>query len=162
VIKYSQKIRDLGFIIFELLSEALGLDRDYLKELNCCEGLFIQGHYYPPCPEPELTMGTAKHTDSSFITLLLQDQLGGLQVLHEDRWFNVPPIHEALVVNVGDLLQVNITPSVFWIVRFLAIFIQNYNCPQDGHIPFPYICYFNHIIILLIKHTLPFHIVSHE
>jgi isopenicillin N synthase-like dioxygenase len=106
VIEYSQKITDLGFTIFELLSEALGLDPSYLKELNCAEGLYIQGHYYPPCPEPELTMGATKHTDTDFMTLLLQDQLGGLQILHDDKWVNVPPVHGALVVNIGDLLQV--------------------------------------------------------
>ncbi|XP_045793014.1 1-aminocyclopropane-1-carboxylate oxidase homolog 1-like isoform X3 [Trifolium pratense] len=105
VIEYSQKISDLGFTIFELLSEALGLDPSYLKELNCAEGHFIMGHYYPPCPEPELTMGTAKHSDFNFMTLLLQDQLGGLQILHDDKWVNVPPVHGALVVNIGDLLQ---------------------------------------------------------
>ncbi|GAU18225.1 hypothetical protein TSUD_175660 [Trifolium subterraneum] len=104
-IEYSQKIMDLGFTIFELLSEALGLDPFYLKELNCAEGLYIQGHYYPPCPEPELTMNATKHTDSDFVTLLLQDQLGGLQILHEDKWVNVSPVHGALVVNIGDLLQ---------------------------------------------------------
>ncbi|PNX93895.1 1-aminocyclopropane-1-carboxylate oxidase 1-like protein, partial [Trifolium pratense] len=105
VIEYLQKITDLGFTIFELLSEALGLDPSYLKELNCAEGLYIQGHYYPPCPEPELTMGATKHTDTGFMTLVLQDQLGGLQILHEDKWVNVPPVHGALVVNMGDLLQ---------------------------------------------------------
>ncbi|CAK8536694.1 unnamed protein product [Lathyrus sativus] len=86
VIEYSQQIRDLGFKIFELLSEALGLHPSYLKELNCAEGLFIL------------------------------DQLGGLQVLHEDKWVNVPPIHGALVVNIGDLLQL-ITND-----RFVSVF----------------------------------------
>ncbi|KAK2414114.1 1-aminocyclopropane-1-carboxylate oxidase protein [Trifolium repens] len=105
VIEYSQKIRDLGFTIFELLSRALGLDSLYLKELNCAEGLYILGHYYPPCPEPELTMGITKHSDFSFMTLLQQDQLGGLQILHDDKWVNVPPVHGALVVIIGDLLQ---------------------------------------------------------
>ncbi|KEH23371.1 2OG-Fe(II) oxygenase family oxidoreductase [Medicago truncatula] len=108
VIEYSQKIKNLGFTIFELLSEALGLNPSYLKEFGCAEGLFTLGHFYPTCPEPELTMGSTAHTDSTFMTLLLQDQLGGLQVLHEDKWVNVPPVHGALVVNIGDLLQVNI------------------------------------------------------
>ncbi|CAJ1795752.1 unnamed protein product [Sphenostylis stenocarpa] len=105
VIEYSKKIRNLGFTIFELLSQALGLDPFYLKEMNCGEGVFIAGHCYPACPEPELTMGATKHTDSNFMTLLLQDQLGGLQVLHQNQWVNVPPLHGALIVNIGDILQ---------------------------------------------------------
>lgn len=84
MIQYSQKIKDMGMKIFELLSKALGPETSsYLKNLTCAEGPFIQGHYYLSCSEPELTMGTNKHTDSNVMTLLLQDQLGGLQVLHE-------------------------------------------------------------------------------
>jgi isopenicillin N synthase-like dioxygenase len=121
VIEYSQKIRDLGFTIFELLSRALGLDSSYLRELNCAEGLFIMGHYYPPCPEPELTMGTAKHSDFNFMTLLLQDQLGGLQILRYNKWVNVPPVHGALVVNIGDLLQVYIISIISYLLKHSSI-----------------------------------------
>ncbi|XP_027358908.1 1-aminocyclopropane-1-carboxylate oxidase homolog 1-like isoform X2 [Abrus precatorius] len=105
VAEYSKQVKALGITIFELLSEALGLNPSYLKEMDCAEALYIMGQYYPECPEPELTVGITKHTDCDFITILLQDQIGGLQVLHENHWVNVPPVQGALTVNIGDILQ---------------------------------------------------------
>ncbi|CAK7327232.1 unnamed protein product [Dovyalis caffra] len=97
-IDYSNKVMALGLIIFELLSEALGLKSNHLKEMGCAEGLYFIGHYYPACPQPDLTLGLSKHTDSGFITVVVQDQLGGLQVLHEDRWIDVTPLPGALIL----------------------------------------------------------------
>jgi len=93
-------------VVSELLSEALGLESGYLKSLNCSNDQYMAAHYYPSCPEPELAIGSTKHTDPSFLTMLLQDDIGGLQVVHENKWVNVDPIHGAIVVNIGDLLQV--------------------------------------------------------
>lgn len=103
--EYADHVHKLGVTLFELLSEALGLKSDHLTGLDCAEGPLIVSHYHPPCPEPELTMGTSKHSDPSFLTILLQDHIGGLQALCHNQWIDVPSVPEALVVNIGDLLQ---------------------------------------------------------
>lgn len=111
IIEYSSRVKELGIALLELLSEALGLYPDYLRNIGCGEGLFFVGHYYPPCPEPELTMGTSDHSDSGFLTILLQDHIGGLQVKLGNEWFDVNPVPGALVVNLGDMMQAR-----FWLL----------------------------------------------
>ncbi|KAF3456508.1 hypothetical protein FNV43_RR01160 [Rhamnella rubrinervis] len=71
----------VGDLLLELLSEALGLNPNHLKDIDCAEGVVVLGHYYPACPQPELCLGASKHSDNSFLTVLLQDHIGGLQVL---------------------------------------------------------------------------------
>ncbi|KAE8022541.1 hypothetical protein FH972_008332 [Carpinus fangiana] len=104
-IEYSKQVYKLGITLFELLSEALGLKPDHLRGLDCAKGHLLLSHYYPACPEPELTLGTTKHSDPDFLTILLQDHIGGLQVLYRNDYIDVPPVPGALVVNIGDLLQ---------------------------------------------------------
>ncbi|KAI3829079.1 hypothetical protein L1987_03193 [Smallanthus sonchifolius] len=104
-IEYSNQVLKLGGLLFGLISEALGLKPNHLGDLDCDKGLLFVGHSYPACPQPDLAMGLAKHTDDGFLTMVLQDEIGGLQILHHNQWVDVPPTPGALVVNIGDLLQ---------------------------------------------------------
>ncbi|CAN1796204.1 1-aminocyclopropane-1-carboxylate oxidase homolog 1 [Linum perenne] len=103
--EYTAEMIKLGELLFQLLSEALGLDKNHLKEIDCLEGLGLGCHYYPPCPQPELAIGAVQHRDICLLTIILQDQIGGLQVLRRGSWIDVPFVPGAMVVNIGDLLQ---------------------------------------------------------
>ncbi|CAI9118226.1 OLC1v1019761C1 [Oldenlandia corymbosa var. corymbosa] len=105
LIKYTEHVIKLGRFLFELLSEALGLNPNHLNDMGCSEGLAVLYHCYPACPEPERTLGATGHSDYDFLTVLLQDHIGGLQVLYDNHWVDVSPVPGALVVNIGDLLQ---------------------------------------------------------
>ena len=76
--------------------------------MTCLEGRTLVGHYYPYCPQPDLTVGIASHTDPGFLTILLQDHLGGLQIKSGDVWVDVKPVPGALLINIGDLVVVKI------------------------------------------------------
>ncbi|TVU42799.1 hypothetical protein EJB05_09222, partial [Eragrostis curvula] len=95
-----------------LLSEALGLPAERLEQALPVEGSVMVCHYYPACPEPLRVVGTRDHTDHTVFTVLAQDDhVGGLQVRLDQgggdgEWVDVAPVTGALLVNIGDVLQV--------------------------------------------------------
>ncbi|XP_028058668.1 protein DMR6-LIKE OXYGENASE 1-like isoform X2 [Camellia sinensis] len=78
---------------------------DILEELKDGSQLMVV-NCYPPCPEPHLTLGMPPHSDYGFLTLLLQDEVPGLQIQFQQKWLTIEPIPNSFVVNVGDHLEI--------------------------------------------------------
>jgi isopenicillin N synthase-like dioxygenase len=51
-------------------------------------------------------LGVHHHSDAGALTLLWQSDTAGLQVYRDGYWFDIPPIHDAFVINIGDMVQV--------------------------------------------------------
>jgi isopenicillin N synthase-like dioxygenase len=60
---------------------------------------------YPPSPPQAQDWGVGEHTDYGLVTLLAQDDSGGLQIAAPEGWIDAPPIPGTLVCNIGDMLD---------------------------------------------------------
>lgn len=133
--EYCKNVRGLAVTILELISESLGLERDYINKVLGRHGQHMAINYYPPCPQPQLTYGLPPHADPNVITLLVQDDVPGLQVLHNGDWLAVRPVPNTFIVNIGDQIQVR-----FLIDRNLSFIEENlfscmdYNCHSSFHV----------------------------
>ena len=106
---YFDEFRRVGDRIMTLLAMALRLDSDFFRArfedpLSLCIA-----NYYPPLSGESVRAGMVSlpaHSDYSCITMVVQDDVGGLEVLERSsqRWIAAPPIPGSFVLNVGDLL----------------------------------------------------------
>ncbi|RLN09207.1 1-aminocyclopropane-1-carboxylate oxidase 1-like [Panicum miliaceum] len=108
--QFASEIQKLSEKLLDLLCENLGLEQGYLKQAFAGSNGPTFGtkvSAYPPCPRPDLVDGLRAHTDAGGIILLFQDdQVSGLQLLKDGEWVDVPPLRHAIVVNIGDQLEV--------------------------------------------------------
>ncbi len=107
----------LAFRLLGAISGNLGMPEDHLsRSFRPMHTSFARLNYYPVCPRPERPtdvrtpvsghLGVNHHTDAGALTLLLQDDQPGLEVFRDGQWYLVEPRRDALVVNVGDIVQV--------------------------------------------------------
>ncbi|XVE90469.1 hypothetical protein DITRI_Ditri20bG0080500 [Diplodiscus trichospermus] len=95
--------------LLQMLMKGLNVNKiDETKESLLMGSVRTNLNYYPVCPNPELTVGVGRHSDVSTLTILLQDEIGGLFVRGNqgDNWIHIPPIKGSLVINIGDALQI--------------------------------------------------------
>ncbi|KAL3510492.1 hypothetical protein ACH5RR_029893 [Cinchona calisaya] len=106
VAEWDKQVAKISEEVMGILCEGLGLERsdDELKEL--WDGRVMATHYYPYCPQAELTAGLTSHTDPGLLTVLVQNEVLGLQVKVGEEWVDVVPVEGAIVFNIGDNFQI--------------------------------------------------------
>ncbi|XP_047087742.1 jasmonate-induced oxygenase 2-like [Lolium rigidum] len=109
--EYAKAMEELALKLLELISQSLGLKPDRLHGFfkgDQTQTTFVRLNHYPPCPSPDLALGVTRHKDAGALTVLHQDDVGGLDVRRrsDGEWVRVSPVPGSLVVNVGDIVQV--------------------------------------------------------
>ncbi|XP_008778930.2 protein DMR6-LIKE OXYGENASE 2-like [Phoenix dactylifera] len=103
---YAMQTKSLFLVLMGAILETLGADTGILREFNDDGSHLMIVNCYPACPEPNLTLGMPPHSDYGFLTLLLQDDVEGLQVQCKREWVAVDPVPNSIVVNIGDHLEI--------------------------------------------------------
>ena len=106
---YSQEVEKLSLKLMGLIALSLGLPEDRFKGYFKDQTSFIRLNHYPPCPSPDLALGVGRHKDGGALTVLAQDEVGGLEVKRktDGEWVRVRPTPNAYIINVGDVIQVH-------------------------------------------------------
>ncbi|KAK1300730.1 Gibberellin 20 oxidase 2 [Acorus calamus] len=100
--KYCEAMHGVSMAIMELLATSLDVERKCFRRFFEGGSSIMRLNYYPPCQEPELTLGTGPHCDPTALTILYQDHVGGLEVFTNQKWHSIRPRPDALVINIGD------------------------------------------------------------
>ncbi|KAK9291250.1 hypothetical protein L1049_009438 [Liquidambar formosana] len=105
---YSTGVKKVAEELLGSLSLVMGMmDKDALIRLHKEMALVLRVNYAPTCCKPDEVLSISPHSDMSTITILMQDDdLHGLQIRHDGKWVPVIPIPNALVVNVGDVIEI--------------------------------------------------------
>jgi isopenicillin N synthase-like dioxygenase len=95
---------EVAALVMTAIARALGLQADYFAT-TCMQDptLLFRIFHYPPTSGD--AWGVGEHTDYGILTLLLQDQVGGLEVKSRGEWIAIPPERGAIVCNIGDMLD---------------------------------------------------------
>ncbi len=105
VLEYMAALTRLGQRLMAGLAMSLDLDESYFADRYTREPLTLFRIFnYPPPPDPTL-WGVGEHTDYGLLTILLQDDAGGLEVRSRSKWVSAPPVSGSFVCNIGDMLD---------------------------------------------------------
>lgn len=101
-------MQKLGIKLLGMIAKALKMEVKEVEETFEDGMQSVRMTYYPPCPQPELVMGLTPHSDATGITILGQvNGVDGLEIKKDGIWIPVRIDPDALVVNIGDILEVS-------------------------------------------------------
>ncbi|CAN6202424.1 unnamed protein product [Urochloa humidicola] len=106
IVKYSDSMKDLAQRLLQIISGSLSLPPSYIEEAVGEVYQNITISYYSPCPQPDLALGLQSHSDMGAITLLIQDDVGGLEVLKDGMWIPVAPVPDGILVILADQTEI--------------------------------------------------------
>jgi isopenicillin N synthase-like dioxygenase len=107
MLSYATSVRHVADHLMRLLARSLDLPADWFAPFHIRPTMTLRIIKYPPHPADALDnqLGAGAHTDWGGITLLAQDDAGGLEVRNAaGHWIQAPPIPGTLIVNLGDLV----------------------------------------------------------
>jgi isopenicillin N synthase-like dioxygenase len=108
VLEYIAALTNLGHTLMRGLALSLELDENYFAERYTSDPLVLFRIFnYPSAGQPDLDApwGVGEHTDYGVLTILRQDDVGGLQVKSRSTWIDAPPIAGSFICNIGDMLD---------------------------------------------------------
>ncbi|MBD2446497.1 isopenicillin N synthase family oxygenase [Nostoc sp. FACHB-152] len=107
VLEYIESMTQLGHILMAGIALSLGLEESYFADRYTKDPLILFRIFnYPPnSSSSESEWGVGEHTDYGVLTILKQDNIGGLQVKSKSGWIDAPPIPNSFVCNIGDMLD---------------------------------------------------------
>ncbi|TMX01937.1 hypothetical protein EJD97_023087 [Solanum chilense] len=105
MVEYATSMQDLAKSLASVLVKKLDHKDSEIGEICNENSCFLRLNHYPSCQLSQEIFGLVPHTDSDFLTILHQDEVGGLQLMKDSKWVAVKPNQNALIVNIGDLFQ---------------------------------------------------------
>lgn len=106
VLAYLDALTGAAQTVLRGVALSLGLAGDYFAAGYTADPtVLFRIFHYPAAPPETHDWGVGAHTDYGLLTLLAQDEVGGLQVRGPDGWIDVPPVPGTFVCNLGDMLD---------------------------------------------------------